>query len=210
MKITLFFAAGLVYVETGVKRLRDLPGIARRLPLTMAAFAVAAAGLAGFPLVAGFVSKWHLVLGAIETVGVAGAAVFLAAGLLKLLLFWPVVSAAFFGSERGAAAGRDSGAVADGGDGGGPPDARGRDTAHASDEDAAHVHRGAARHAHDQEEAVTGTGSRWDARSPLTETTPALLLPVLAAVGGALLLGIAPDAFPLWALAEAVVEEVFA
>jgi NADH-quinone oxidoreductase subunit L/multicomponent Na+:H+ antiporter subunit D len=102
MKITLFFAAGLVYAETGEKYVSDLAGIGRRLPLTMTAFAVAAAGLVGFPLVAGFVSKFHLVLGAAELSPVV-VAVYLVAGVLKLLYFWPVVYVAFFG-ERGSEA----------------------------------------------------------------------------------------------------------
>jgi NADH-quinone oxidoreductase subunit L/multicomponent Na+:H+ antiporter subunit D len=101
MKITLFFAAGVIYVETGEKYVSDLAGVARRLPLTMTAFAVAAAGLVGFPLVAGFVSKFTMVVGAAGGPAPVFAAVYLLAGLLKLLYFWPIVYAAFFG-ERGA------------------------------------------------------------------------------------------------------------
>jgi NADH-quinone oxidoreductase subunit L/multicomponent Na+:H+ antiporter subunit D len=101
MKITLFFAAGVIYVETGEKYVSDLAGVARRLPRTMTAFAVAAAGLVGFPLVAGFVSKFTMVVGAAGGPAPVFAAVYLLAGLLKLLYFWPIVYAAFFG-ERGA------------------------------------------------------------------------------------------------------------
>jgi NADH-quinone oxidoreductase subunit L/multicomponent Na+:H+ antiporter subunit D len=101
MKLTLFLAAGVVYVETGEKYVSDMAGVGRRLPLTMTAFAVAAAGLVGFPLVAGFVSKFHLVLGAAGGPAPLFVAVYLVAGLLKLLYFWPVVYVAFFG-ERGS------------------------------------------------------------------------------------------------------------
>jgi NADH-quinone oxidoreductase subunit L/multicomponent Na+:H+ antiporter subunit D len=101
MKITLFFVAGVVAAETGVKYVSDLAGIGRRLPLTMAAFGVAAAGLVGFPLVAGFVSKFHLVLGAAASPYPIFVAAYLLAGLLKLLYFWPVVYVAFFG-RRGS------------------------------------------------------------------------------------------------------------
>ncbi|MGM0591371.1 MAG: complex I subunit 5 family protein, partial [Halobacteriota archaeon] len=96
MKITLFFVAGVVTVETGVKSIAGLTGIARRLPATMTAFAVGAAGLAGFPLVAGFVSKLHLLVGGVAVAGIPVAVVYLLAGALKLLLFWPMLSAAFF------------------------------------------------------------------------------------------------------------------
>jgi NADH-quinone oxidoreductase subunit L/multicomponent Na+:H+ antiporter subunit D len=101
MKITLFFAAGVVYVETGEKYVSDLAGIGRRLPVTMLAFAVASAGLVGVPFVAGFVSKFHLVVGAADSLHPWFVAVYLLAGVLKLLYFWPIVYAAFFG-ERGA------------------------------------------------------------------------------------------------------------
>ncbi len=99
MKITLFFTAGVVYAEPGGKYVSDVAGIGRRLPATMVAFAVAAAGLVGFPLVAGFVSRFHLVLGAAELPALLFVAVYLAAGLLKLLYFWPIVYVAFFGDR---------------------------------------------------------------------------------------------------------------
>ena len=102
MKITLFLAAGVIYVETGEKYVSDMAGVGRRLPATMVAFAVAAAGLIGFPLVAGFVSKFHLVVGAADGPAPVFVAAYLLAGLLKLLYFWPIVYAAFFGERGGA------------------------------------------------------------------------------------------------------------
>jgi NADH-quinone oxidoreductase subunit L/multicomponent Na+:H+ antiporter subunit D len=100
MKITLFYVAGVVYVETGEKYVSDMAGVGRRLPVTMAAFGVAAAGLVGFPLVAGFVSKFHLVLGAAASPVPLFVGAYLLGGLLKLLYFWPVVYVAFFGRPR--------------------------------------------------------------------------------------------------------------
>lgn len=101
MKITLFLTAGVIYAETGEKYVSDLAGVGRRLPLTMTAFAVAAAGLIGFPLVAGFVSKFYLVVGAAESPYPVFVAAYLLAGLLKLLYFWPVIYLAFFGRRGG-------------------------------------------------------------------------------------------------------------
>jgi formate hydrogenlyase subunit 3/multisubunit Na+/H+ antiporter MnhD subunit len=101
MKITLFFVAGVVYAETGQKYVSDMGGIGRRLPVTMTAFAVAAAGLVGFPLVAGFVSKFTLVLGAADGPVPVFVAAYLLAGLLKLLYFWPIVYVAFVGERDG-------------------------------------------------------------------------------------------------------------
>ena len=77
-------------------------GIRRPMPaisLTMAAFAVAAAGMAGIPLVAGFVSKFYLLIGAVEAGGAAStvfAVALLISGVLNVAYFWPVVYQAFF------------------------------------------------------------------------------------------------------------------
>ncbi|WP_440991865.1 complex I subunit 5 family protein [Haloarchaeobius baliensis] len=197
MKITLFFVAGLVYVETGEKYVSDLAGVGRRLPLAMTAFAVAAAGLVGFPLVAGFVSKFHLLLGAAASEQPVFVAVFLVAGVLKLLYFWPIIYVAFFGG-RGDAASASSHAFApshhaDGGSGGdgalGIPVAADGGLAGAS--------------AHERVPTVFE-------RRPGRETAVALLLPVLFTVGMALLLGVVPTALPFWELAERAVAEVYA
>jgi len=102
MKLTLFFCAGAIHVETHTDDISDMAGIGRRMPLTMAAFAVAAAGMAGIPLVAGFVSKWYLVIGALSLDGgLVFAAVLLVSGVLNIAYFWPIVYQAYFESPEG-------------------------------------------------------------------------------------------------------------
>jgi len=98
MKLTLFFCAGILHVETHTDDISDMAGIGRRMPLTMAAFAVAAAGMAGIPFVAGFVSKWYLLLGSVGAGGGVFAVVLLVSGVLNIAYFWPVVYTAFFES----------------------------------------------------------------------------------------------------------------
>ncbi|GIX46776.1 MAG: cation:proton antiporter [Candidatus Tectimicrobiota bacterium] len=96
LKITLFFCAGAVYVRTHQLDIAQLAGLGRQMPITFGAFALGALGLAGTPLLAGFVSKWNLGLGALQ----AGHAVFLgvlvASGLLNFAYFFPIVYSAFF------------------------------------------------------------------------------------------------------------------
>ena len=96
MKITLFFCAGAIYVNTRLENISDLHGIGRRMPITMAAFTVGSLGLAGIPGVNGFASKWGLAMGTLE----AGQGVFLGllilSGLLNAAYFFPIVHAAFF------------------------------------------------------------------------------------------------------------------
>ena len=96
MKLTLFFCAGAIHVETHTDDISDMAGIGARMPLTMAAFAVAAAGMAGIPLVAGFVSKWYLVIGALEGGQAIFAAALLVSGVLNIAYFWPIVYQAYF------------------------------------------------------------------------------------------------------------------
>jgi multicomponent Na+:H+ antiporter subunit D len=60
MKVTLFYCAGNLERALGVKDVRDLRGVGRRMPLTMGAFTVAALGMVGVPPTAGFVTKWTL------------------------------------------------------------------------------------------------------------------------------------------------------
>ncbi|SEV82698.1 proton-conducting transporter transmembrane domain-containing protein [Natrinema salifodinae] len=100
-KLTLFFCAGAIHVETHTDYISEMAGIGKRMPLTMSAFTIGAAGMAGLPPIAGFVSKFYMLIGA----GDVGASYWLFAGALLLSAvlnigyFWPVVYTAFFESE---------------------------------------------------------------------------------------------------------------
>jgi multicomponent Na+:H+ antiporter subunit D len=96
LKITLFFCAGAIYVTTGCDRVSQLAGIGRRMPWTMGAFAIATLGLAGVPPLNGFISKWYLCLGSLETQHTGLALVLIVSGLLNIAYFFPIVYAAFF------------------------------------------------------------------------------------------------------------------
>ncbi|WP_251330748.1 Na(+)/H(+) antiporter subunit D [Haloplanus pelagicus] len=56
-KSLLFMTAGAVVYSTGEENLKHLGGLARKMPVTAAAFTVAALSIAGFPGFNGFVSK---------------------------------------------------------------------------------------------------------------------------------------------------------
>jgi multicomponent Na+:H+ antiporter subunit D len=96
MKITLFFCAGAIYVRTHCDSVSQLNGIGRQMPFTMGAFALAAMGLAGVPPVNGFISKWYLVQGSLDTGQVFLAATFLISGLLNAGYFFTIIVRAFF------------------------------------------------------------------------------------------------------------------
>ena len=58
-KITLFLCAGSIYVSTRRTEISQMSGLAKRMPWTMAAFALASLSIVGIPLTSGFVSKWY-------------------------------------------------------------------------------------------------------------------------------------------------------
>jgi multicomponent Na+:H+ antiporter subunit D len=109
LKITLFFVAGALHVHLHLDHVSELDGVGRRMPFTMGAFALASLGLAGLPLMGGFLSKWHLVLGAFEGGATWAALVMTFAGLLTAGYLFPVVHRAFF---RPAPVGADDHATA--------------------------------------------------------------------------------------------------
>jgi multicomponent Na+:H+ antiporter subunit D len=96
LKITLFFCAGALYVHARVDRVSQLDGIGRRMPVTMGAFALASVGLVGLPPMGGFVSKWHLLLGASEADQPVLVAVLLLSGVLTSAYLFPIVVRAFW------------------------------------------------------------------------------------------------------------------
>ncbi len=101
MKLTLFFCAGAAHVETHTDHISEMAGIGKRMPVVFGAFALAAAGMAGIPLFAGFVSKYYMLIGAVEMGSFAPVGYYLAgalvvSGVLNIAYFWPVVYTAFF------------------------------------------------------------------------------------------------------------------
>jgi multicomponent Na+:H+ antiporter subunit D len=66
IKTALFMALGCIIFRTGSASIASLAGIGRRMPWTMAAFVFGAMSLIGVPLTVGFISKWYLLLAALE------------------------------------------------------------------------------------------------------------------------------------------------
>ena len=99
-KITLFFCAGSIYVSSHLTEVSQLGGIGKKMPWTMAAFAVATLSMIGVPPASGFVSKWYLVMGSLERDSMVVLAVLMFSSLLNAAYFVPIVYRAFFGEER--------------------------------------------------------------------------------------------------------------
>ena len=95
-KITLFLCAGSIYVSTHKTKISQMSGLARRMPWTMAAFAIASLSVVGIPGTSGFVSKWYLALGSVELHSLTLLGVLLISSLLNAAYLGPVVYKAYF------------------------------------------------------------------------------------------------------------------
>lgn len=95
-KITLFFAAGAIYVATHLKKISLLSGVGRRMPWTFGAFSLAALSMIGAPPVCGFVTKWYLAGGALEAGQVVILIALMGSTVLNASYFGPVIYKAFF------------------------------------------------------------------------------------------------------------------
>jgi len=96
-KISLFFCAGAIICATSKTDIRDMGGLARRMPATIAIFAIAALSMIGVPPVGGFVSKWFLAVGALEIKSTGLLAVILVSSILNTYYFGEVILRGFFG-----------------------------------------------------------------------------------------------------------------
>ena len=103
-KCLLFLAAGYMILLTGSKKLADMRGLARRMPLTAVAFTVAAFSLVGLPPFAGFMSKLSIVCAAIKAESTAHLVliiVALAATVVEAGYFFRVIQALYFKGGTG-------------------------------------------------------------------------------------------------------------
>ena len=97
MKITLFLCAGAIAAITGIKTISEMSGLGRVMPITLGAFLIGAFGMAGAPPLAGFISKWHVALGAVESGHLFFLLIIFAGSILDVIYFFPVIRTAFFG-----------------------------------------------------------------------------------------------------------------
>ncbi len=98
-KITLFFCAGAIYIAAHKKDISDMGGLGKTMPFTFGAFAIASLSMIGAPPVAGFVTKWSLLVGSIQAHQMGILLILIASTMLNVGYFAPITIKAFFGNR---------------------------------------------------------------------------------------------------------------
>ncbi|NNJ96277.1 MAG: monovalent cation/H+ antiporter subunit D family protein [Gammaproteobacteria bacterium] len=96
MKGALFMAIGAIVYRVGSSRLENFQGLGRQMPWTFSAILIAGLSLIGIPGTAGFISKWYLVLAALEQQSWLITGVILLGSLLAVIYVWKIVEIMFF------------------------------------------------------------------------------------------------------------------
>lgn len=103
IKVALFLCAAAIIYQTGCKRVEEIRGIGKGMPVTLWCYTIVSLGLIGIPPTSGFVSKWHLATGAlnaeIPVFSWLGPVVLLVSALLTAGYLLPVTMQGFFPGE---------------------------------------------------------------------------------------------------------------
>jgi multicomponent Na+:H+ antiporter subunit D len=94
-KGAMFMCAGVILQQTGKSKISEMTGLAKRLPVTMAAFSIGALGMMGVPPVAGFVSKWFIAGGAAEGQRSIFIAIIIANAAIEAAYYLPIIYIAY-------------------------------------------------------------------------------------------------------------------
>jgi hydrogenase-4 component F len=104
-KSLLFMAVGALIYSTGARRISELGGLARKMPITSACFIIGAVAISGLPPLSGFMSKLTVFLALAQSGMWWAAAVAVLVGLLTTVVLMRAASAVFWaGPSRQAAA----------------------------------------------------------------------------------------------------------
>jgi multicomponent Na+:H+ antiporter subunit D len=99
----MFMLAGAIVLRLGSARLADLAGLSRAMPLTCLGIVLGGLSLIGVPGTAGFISKWTLILAAIETGKWWLVFAIVMSSLIAVVYVWRFVESAYFSKPEGAA-----------------------------------------------------------------------------------------------------------
>ncbi len=100
MKAALFMAIGAIIYRIGACRMDDIHGLGKQMPWTFAAIVIGGFSLVGVPGTAGFISKWYLILAALEQQAWVSVTVILVGSLLAVIYVGKLIEALYFKSAN--------------------------------------------------------------------------------------------------------------
>ena len=98
IKTALFMTVACFFFRFDSVSLKDLKGVGREMPWTTMAFVIGGLSLIGTPLTVGFISKWYLIVAALEKDWWWLAALILLGSILTIIYIWKVVEVIYFQS----------------------------------------------------------------------------------------------------------------
>lgn len=94
VKCTLFLCAGAIIFQTGKTRVDELRGVGKQMPILLWCYTIVSLALIGIPPTGGFLSKWYLAAGALDSgipfFGWFGPVVLLVSALLTAGYLLPI------------------------------------------------------------------------------------------------------------------------
>lgn len=100
IKDALFLVAGVIIYKTGKTKVSELRGIGKEMPITMWCYTLVSLALIGIPPMSGFVSKWYLAIGSLQSdipvLSWLGPVVLLVSALLTAGYLLPITIKGFF------------------------------------------------------------------------------------------------------------------
>jgi multicomponent Na+:H+ antiporter subunit D len=96
MKGALFMAIGAIIYRIGVCRIEQIHGLGRAMPWTFGTIIIGGMSLVGVPGTAGFISKWYLIVAALEREAWISVAAILIGSLLAVVYVGKLIEALYF------------------------------------------------------------------------------------------------------------------
>ncbi|WP_026375242.1 monovalent cation/H+ antiporter subunit D family protein [Aestuariibacter salexigens] len=100
MKAALFMVAGIYLLRANSTELDDLYGLGKDMPYAFSAMVIAGLSLIGVPGTVGFISKWYLLEGAMQTDHWGVVIVILVGSILAIAYVWKLVEALYFAAPQ--------------------------------------------------------------------------------------------------------------
>ncbi|MGM0446114.1 MAG: complex I subunit 5 family protein [Bacillota bacterium] len=98
-KTLLFLCVGVIIVYTEAEDILDFVGLGRKFPLTMLMFSLASLAMVGIPPLNGFMSKWTIAIGTLESGRPIYLVVILVSSLLNGVYYFPIIIQSFFSGD---------------------------------------------------------------------------------------------------------------